>query len=143
MFKPILFRLGHWLATKTAPRGLTGNQWTGTGFTDSFKRNRNPTAQRAVGRAQGDRLDVRQHQCRRVRVVSAAALCQHRRRSGGAEVRHQGDQPRRVEQRLRAANHLLPLHQVRDAHSGSRRPSACSRCWSRSIRFTTPSTSGN
>ena len=44
MFKPIIYRLGNWLAAKAAPRGLTGNAWTGTGFVDGFKRNRNPTA---------------------------------------------------------------------------------------------------
>jgi hypothetical protein len=43
MFKSTLHRLAMWLAAKTVPACLTGNQWTGTAFTDSFKRNRNPT----------------------------------------------------------------------------------------------------
>src|SRR5437660_1061023 len=36
-------RLVHWLHSKYVPPGLTGSQWTGTGFVDAFKRNRNPT----------------------------------------------------------------------------------------------------
>jgi len=36
-------RLVHWLHSKYVPPGLAGSQWTGTGFIDSFKRNRNPT----------------------------------------------------------------------------------------------------
>jgi HK97 family phage portal protein len=36
-------RLVHWLHSKYVPPGLTGSQWTGTGFIDAFKRNRNPT----------------------------------------------------------------------------------------------------
>src|SRR6267378_299581 len=36
-------RLARWLHTKQVPPGLAGSQWTGTGFVDAFKRNRNPT----------------------------------------------------------------------------------------------------
>src|SRR5437588_3194 len=43
MFKSLLHRLAAWVAAKTVPAGLTGSQWTGTNFVDSFKRNRNPT----------------------------------------------------------------------------------------------------
>ena len=43
MLKSTFHRLASWLAAKSAPAALTGNQWTGTSFTDSFKRNRNPT----------------------------------------------------------------------------------------------------
>ena len=43
MLKPLLHRLGRWLAGKTAPWSLGGAQWTGTSFVDSFKRLRNPT----------------------------------------------------------------------------------------------------
>src|SRR5262245_2427388 len=43
MLKPLLHRLGRWLAGKTAPWSLGGTQWTGTGSVDSFKRVRNPT----------------------------------------------------------------------------------------------------
>src|SRR5438105_1771359 len=35
-------RLGRWLG-KRAPAGLTGGQWSGSGYVDAFKRNRNPT----------------------------------------------------------------------------------------------------
>src|SRR5437870_1049372 len=38
-----LARLSRWLHAKFAPPGLAGNQWTGTGFVDAYKRNRNPT----------------------------------------------------------------------------------------------------
>jgi hypothetical protein len=36
-------RLSRWLHSKNVPPGLTGSQWTGTGFVDAYKRNRNPT----------------------------------------------------------------------------------------------------
>jgi HK97 family phage portal protein len=38
-----LLRLGRRLFGKAVPPALTGPQWTGTGFVDSYKRNRNPT----------------------------------------------------------------------------------------------------
>jgi HK97 family phage portal protein len=38
-----LTRLSRWLDSKNAPTGLTGSQWTGTGFVDAYKRSRNPT----------------------------------------------------------------------------------------------------
>lgn len=37
-----LRRLAAWLLAKTTPPCLTGTQWTGTGFVDSFKRQRQP-----------------------------------------------------------------------------------------------------
>jgi HK97 family phage portal protein len=43
MLQSILHRVALWLAAKTIPAGLTGNQWTGTSFVDSYKRNRQPT----------------------------------------------------------------------------------------------------
>lgn len=39
----ILNKFAAWLYRKTAPQGVTGAQWTGTGYIDSFKRNRQPT----------------------------------------------------------------------------------------------------
>jgi HK97 family phage portal protein len=36
-------RLSRWLRSKSAPPGLAGSQWTGTGFVDAYKRNRSPT----------------------------------------------------------------------------------------------------
>src|SRR5205823_8152802 len=36
-------RLARWLHTKYVPPGLAGSQWTGTGFVDAYKRERNPT----------------------------------------------------------------------------------------------------
>ena len=35
--------LAAWLGRKSAPAALTGGQWSGTSFVDSFKRNRDPT----------------------------------------------------------------------------------------------------
>jgi HK97 family phage portal protein len=39
----VIHRLANWLARKTAPAALTGGQWTGTSYTDRFKKYRNPT----------------------------------------------------------------------------------------------------
>jgi HK97 family phage portal protein len=39
----LLHRFGRWLYVKTMPSVLAGAQWSGTSFTDSYKRNRNPT----------------------------------------------------------------------------------------------------
>src|SRR5215831_7861157 len=36
-------RVTRWLESKYVPPALTGSQWTGTGFVDAYKRNRNPT----------------------------------------------------------------------------------------------------
>src|SRR5690242_15230003 len=38
-----LIRLGRLLHGKAVPYALTGSQWTGTGFVDSFRRDRQPT----------------------------------------------------------------------------------------------------
>src|SRR5690348_14416140 len=38
-----LLRLAHWLRIKGMPYALTGSQWSGTSFVDSYKRNRLPT----------------------------------------------------------------------------------------------------
>ena len=44
MTKPgLLHRFASWLAKKTAPASLTGSAWTGTSFTDRFKKYRDPT----------------------------------------------------------------------------------------------------
>jgi HK97 family phage portal protein len=39
-----IHRFAAWLAKKTAPTSLTGGQWTGTQYTDRFKRYREPSA---------------------------------------------------------------------------------------------------
>src|SRR5438445_9501299 len=36
-------RLAQWLHPKAVPQALTGSQWSGTGFVDAYKRDRNPT----------------------------------------------------------------------------------------------------
>ena len=106
MFKPILFRLGNWLATKTAPRGLTGNQWTGTGFVDSFKRNRNPTANELLAE-----LKATAWTCA---SMNAAVCASFPPRLYVSTATHQAEPKcaskalsRPVEQRLRGAGHLL------------------------------------
>jgi len=38
-----LSRLAHWLHPKAVPQALIGSQWSGTGFVDAYKRERNPT----------------------------------------------------------------------------------------------------
>jgi len=38
-----LARVADWLQPKAAPRALTGSQWSGTGFVDAYRRDRNPT----------------------------------------------------------------------------------------------------
>ncbi len=39
----LLHRFANWLARKTAPFSLRGGQWSGTSYTDRFKKYRNPT----------------------------------------------------------------------------------------------------
>jgi HK97 family phage portal protein len=48
-----LFRLARWLRPKNAPASLTGNQWTGTSFLDSFQRNRQPNANDLLAELKG------------------------------------------------------------------------------------------
>jgi HK97 family phage portal protein len=48
-----LSRLVHWLQAKNAPASLTGNQWTGTSFLDSFQRNRQPNANDLLAELKG------------------------------------------------------------------------------------------
>jgi HK97 family phage portal protein len=48
-----LSRLVHWLRSKNAPASLTGNQWTGTSFLDSFQRNRQPNANDLLAELKG------------------------------------------------------------------------------------------
>ena len=107
MFKPIIYRLGNWLAAKAAPRGLIGNQWTGTGFVDSFKRNRNPTANELMAE-----LKATAWTCA---SINAAVCASFPPRLYVSSTAHQAEPKcevktihRLVEQRLRAAGHLLP-----------------------------------
>jgi HK97 family phage portal protein len=45
--------LASWLSPKTMPSALAGNQWSGTGFVDAFKRNRNPTPNELMAELKG------------------------------------------------------------------------------------------
>src|SRR3974377_2260722 len=51
--KRLIDRLAGWWLRKTVPPALTGGQWTGTSFVDSFKRNRNPTANELLAELKG------------------------------------------------------------------------------------------
>src|SRR5262249_19029571 len=42
-----------WFSRKGNPRSLTGSQWTGTTFTDLFRRNREPTPNELLGELKG------------------------------------------------------------------------------------------
>jgi hypothetical protein len=42
-----------WLARKTNPGVLTGGQWSGTSFTDAYRRNRNPTPNELLAELKG------------------------------------------------------------------------------------------
>jgi HK97 family phage portal protein len=48
-----LTRFVHWLRPKNAPASLTGNQWTGTSFLDSFQRNRQPNSNDLLAELKG------------------------------------------------------------------------------------------
>jgi HK97 family phage portal protein len=48
-----LARLRNWLGQKTLPAALGGAQWTGTSFTDAYRRNRNPTPNELLAELKG------------------------------------------------------------------------------------------
>src|SRR5919108_2812139 len=48
-FADAVARLSQWFQSKSAPPSLAGSQWTGTGFVDAYKRNRNPTPNEQLG----------------------------------------------------------------------------------------------
>jgi len=48
-----LLRLARWMRPKNAPASLTGNQWTGTPFLDSYQRNRQPNANELLSELKG------------------------------------------------------------------------------------------
>jgi hypothetical protein len=48
-----LSRFVHWLRPKSAPASLTGNQWTGTSFLDSYGRNRQPSGNDLLSELKG------------------------------------------------------------------------------------------
>jgi len=49
----LLDKLFSLFARKTMPPALTGGQWSGTGFIDSYKRNRNPTPNELIAELKG------------------------------------------------------------------------------------------
>jgi HK97 family phage portal protein len=48
-----LHHVALWLARKTNPGVLTGGQWSGTSFTDAYRRNRNPTPNELLAELKG------------------------------------------------------------------------------------------
>jgi HK97 family phage portal protein len=51
--RTLLHAFAVWLARKTAPLSLTGNQWTGTTFVDLYRQNRNPTPNELLAELKG------------------------------------------------------------------------------------------
>jgi HK97 family phage portal protein len=51
--KTLIDRLAAWWLRKSVPPALTGGQWSGTGFIDSYKRNRNPTPNELLAELKG------------------------------------------------------------------------------------------
>src|ERR1700737_3447686 len=49
----LLHRLALWFAGKTAPAALTGGQWSGNSYTDSYHRHRNPTPNELLAELKG------------------------------------------------------------------------------------------
>ena len=72
-----LLRLAHWLRSKGMPSALTGSQWSGTSFVDRLQAQSPADAQRDPGGAEEHRLDLRQHQRRHLRQLSAAPVRHH------------------------------------------------------------------
>ncbi len=104
----ILHRFGSWLAHKTAPRALTGNQWTGTGFTDSYKRNRTPTPNELMAE-----LKATAWTCASINAAVCASFPPRLYVATSAgqsapkcQVKALGGP---IERRLRGASHLLPF----------------------------------
>jgi HK97 family phage portal protein len=48
-----IHHLTNWLVRKGTPRSLAGRQWTGTTFTDTWRRNREPTPNELLGELKG------------------------------------------------------------------------------------------
>lgn len=103
-----LRRLAHWLRPKGIPAALTGNQWTGSSFVDSYRRQRNPTPHELLEELKGTAwacASINAAVCAsfppRLYVVTQSRHAEPRclRRSI----------PNGLEQRLRHAGHLAPL----------------------------------
>ncbi len=141
MFKSSLHRVAAWLAAKTMPAALTGNQWTGTSFTDSFKRNRNPTPNELLAE-----LKATAWTCASINASVCASFAPRLYVSTGAgqAAPKCGTKAigRGLERQLRPPTTWF--HTPRPP-SAFRKSSTirCLRCSRRSIRSTTPSTFGN
>jgi HK97 family phage portal protein len=100
-----LIRLGTWLSGKALPPALTGTQWSGTGFVDSFKRNRAPTPNELLAE-----LKNTAWACASIN----AAVCANNPPSLYVVTRHNQPRPRcatrpldgQADKRLRALPHL-------------------------------------
>ena len=118
-------------------------QWTGTTLRRCLPPQPQADAQRAAGRAEEHRLDLRQHQRRRLCQLSAAALRRHARPASRApKCLHPAARSARPSSAC-AHSPRLPPHTKAAQHRGSPRPSAADAARSRSIRSTTLSISGS
>jgi HK97 family phage portal protein len=102
-----LSRLARWIRPKHAPASLTGNQWTGTSFLDSYHRNRQPNANDLLSELKGTAWT-----CATLNASVCAAypprlyVATH---EGQAHARClTRSLPAAVENRLRASPHLPP-----------------------------------
>ncbi len=99
--------LASWLRPKAMPSALTGSQWTGTGFVDAYKRNRNPTPNELLAELKGIAWTC-------ASINSAA--CANAPPSLYAITKHNQPRPRcltrrldgATEKRLRETPHLAP-----------------------------------
>jgi hypothetical protein len=109
-----LIRLGRLLHGKSAPYALTGSQWTGTGYVDAYKRNRQPTPNELLAELKNTAWT-----CASIN----AAVCANNPPALYVVTRHNQPRPKcqtrpvegRTEKRLRALPHLAP--RTKDASS--------------------------
>jgi HK97 family phage portal protein len=102
-----LHRLGRRLFGKAVPPALTGPQWSGTGFVDSFRRNRNPTPNELLAELKNTAWT-----CASIN----ASVCAANPPSLYVITRHNQPRPRaatqaidgRTDRRLRTLPHLAP-----------------------------------
>src|SRR5947207_14888097 len=98
---------------KTMPSLLAGGQWTGTGFTDSYRRNRNPTPNELLAELKGTAWSC---------ISVNAAVCANYPPHLYVATERGQDRPKcltkalapDVERRLRAAPHLARYTKAAD-----------------------------
>ena len=101
----VFTRVAQWLHPKSVPYALTGPQWSGTRFVDAFKRQPQPDAQRDHGGAEEHRLDLCQHQRRRLHSFPPRLYVTTRRGQTAPKCLTKS-LPAAEERRLRTTPHL-------------------------------------